>query len=357
MKTIDRYIYREFAFFFLMFIVGFVILMLGNTLFLLSDLIYTRKIPVGIVTQIILLRAPANAVLGFPVATLFASLLSVGRLGRDSEIVAMLSGGISRARIILPIFLLSTGVCLLTFFLNDTMVPEANHKSQNYIRRFYLADVVESARSNVFFHLSDDVVMYTGSMDENSQKMDNIVLFDIDQMGFPTINIVESGQFDGDNIHLNNGVTFEFDRNADSRSSARFNSVVRDISREFDDTPVDAYTPPEITTIKLRKMIEGFRENGVEPHGLVTDYYFKYSIPAANIVLGLIGVLFAAFTPRKEMAAGVIFAIVCLSIYWVLMTFMRSLGHDGIIPSWLAAWGQNLIFLGIVLPLLAFIRR
>jgi lipopolysaccharide export LptBFGC system permease protein LptF len=39
------------------------------------------------------------------------------------------------------------------------------------------------------------------------------------------------------------------------------------------------------------------------------------------------------------------------------MTVMRSLGQKGIIEPWIAAWGPNLVFFVLGLPLLLVIRR
>ena len=136
MKIIDRYIWRELIIYFFIIILGFVVIMIGNTLYGMSQLIFSKRIPIGIITQIVLLRAPAMFVLGFPVATLFAVMLSLGRLGRDSEILAIRTGGVPIGRIVTPILIFSILISVLTFWLNDWVVPEANHRSQNYVRHF-----------------------------------------------------------------------------------------------------------------------------------------------------------------------------------------------------------------------------
>ncbi len=357
MKIIDRYLWRELAFFFIGIILGFVVLMIGNTLYIMSELIFNKRIPLGILSQIILLRTPAMFVLGFPVATLFAVLLTLGRLGRDSEIVAMRTGGVSMTRVVMPVLLFSVVISIITFWLNEKIVPEANHISQNYIRQFWIADVMESAKANVFFHVSDDIVIYTEAYNELTKQMGQLTFFELDQMGFPALSVVRSGHFEGDFLFLNDGQTFEFSRRGDAKQSAVFFEVVKDISREMGELYGENRTPQEMTGGQLRDVIKNFRENNVRPHALETDYYFKFSIPVANFVFAMVGVLFSVVNPRKENASGVIFAIVCIGVYWVLMTVMRSLGQKGIIEPWIAAWGQNIVFFILGLPLIFAIRR
>jgi len=357
MKIIDRYLWRELAVFFVGIILGFVVLMLGNTLYIMSELIFNKRIPIGIVSQILLLRVPAMFVLGFPVATLFAVLLTLGRLGRDSEVIAIRTGGISMTRIVIPILIFSIVVSILTFWLNEKIVPEANHISQNYIRQFWMADVMESARANVFFHVSDDIVIYTEAYNEQTKQMGKLTFFELDQMGFPSLSVVRRGRFEDDFLILEDGKTYEFGRQGEIEQSALFNEVVKDVSREMDELYGENRTPQEMTGTQLRSIIDNFKENNVRPHALETDYYFKFSIPVANFVFAMVGILFAVVNPRRENASGVIFAIICIGVYWVLMTVMRSLGQKGIIEPWIAAWGPNIVFFVLGLPLLFVIRR
>jgi lipopolysaccharide export system permease protein len=357
MKILDKYLWKELTIFFVGIILGFVVLMTGNTLFIMSELIFDKRIPIGIVSQIILLRTPAMFVLGFPVATLFAVLLTLGRLGRDSEINAMRAGGLSMTRLVTPVIFFSVVICVLTFWLNEKIVPQANHISQNYIRQFWIADVMESAKANVFFHVSNDIVIYTEAYNEQTKQMGQLTFFELDQLGFPSVSVVRRGRFEGDMLMLEDGFTYEFDRQGDAKQSAQFNMVVKDVSRELSELYGENRTPQEMTGGQLKEVIDNFRENNVRPNALETDYHFKFSIPVANFVFAMVGVLFGVVSPRKGNAAGVIFAILCIAIYWILMTVMRSLGQKGILEPWIAAWGQNIVFFILGLPLIFVVRK
>jgi lipopolysaccharide export system permease protein len=357
MKIIDKYLWREMGGYFLPVIFGFVVLMVGNTLYLMSEQIFSKHIPFTIVTQIILLRIPAMLVLGFPVATLLTIQLALGRMGRDSEIVAMRTSGIAMTRIVTPILLFSVVMCVITFWLNERVVPTANHISQNYIRQFWLADAMERARANIFFHVSNDVVIYTEAYDEQSKQMGRLLFFELDPLGYPSLSVVRTGRFEGDNLLLKDGITYEFDRQGEAKQSAKFNLIIKDISRQMQEMWGTSRTPQEMTGSQLRETIKSFRESNVKPFSLETDYYFKFSIPVANFVLAMAAMLFGVVNPRKESAPGVIFAIVCLAVYWIAMTILRSLGQDGRIEPMLAAWGANLLFFLLGLPLLFFVKR
>jgi lipopolysaccharide export system permease protein len=296
-------------------------------------------------------------VLGFPVATLFAVLLTLGRLGRDSEIIAMRTGGISMVRIVAPVLAFSIVISILTFWLNEKIVPQANHISQEYIRQFWLADVVENAKANVFFHVSNELVIYTSAYNETTKQMGSLTFFELDELGFPSISVVDRGHFEDEYLVLEDGVTFKYDGFGKPKESAMFLTLIKDITRELHELYGENRTPQEMTGGQLREIINRFKDNDLRQYAMETDYYFKFSIPVANFVFAMVGLLFSVVNPRKENASGVIFAIVCIAIYWILMTVMRSLGQNGSIEPWLAAWGQNIVFFVLGLPLLFVVNR
>lgn len=357
MKIIDRYIAKEFLIFFGAVIFGFVVLMTGNTIFLMSDLIMNKRIPFFVVTQILILRVPAMFVLGFPVATIFAVMLTMGRLSKDSEVVAMRTGGVSYQRIISPLLISAAVISIGSFYLNEIVVPEANHISQNYIRQFFLSEVMENARANVFFKIPGGLVLYTQKYDEGQKDLRNVMVFDTKEYGFPTISDVAHGQIIGDELVLQDGVTYEINKDGLIDQKFYFAETRKDISREIRKLYGEQRTPQEMVAGDLKELIDQFKKHNLKVSAQETDYYFKYSIPVANLAFAIVGLLFVVSNPRKESYSGIIVALILVTIYWIMMTVMRSMGHKGMLTPWLAAWGQNLVYFSIGIPLLFNSRK
>ena len=82
-------------------------ILLVGTLFELADFFVNKRVPFLVVLEILLLYIPAHMVMTFPISGLLASELSLGRLSRDSELIAMEASGISLRRIILPYIIFS----------------------------------------------------------------------------------------------------------------------------------------------------------------------------------------------------------------------------------------------------------
>lgn len=358
MSILDRYMVKEFLVYFVAVIAGFVVLMTGNTAYIMSDLITGKRIPVAIISQILLLRAPAMIVLGMPVATIFAVFLCMGRLGKDSELIAMRTGGISFQRIILPVLGMAALVSVGSFVLNEVVVPEANHRSQNYIRQFYMTEVMEQAGANIFFKIPGDKVIYSASYDQRAQGLGNIMVFELRQdSGYPNLTLAQSGTMDDRYLHLNEGTSFEFDGSGMVERNSNFRHYRTDISREIRQMFGNQKTPQEMNAKSLKTQIDDYEENQIPVSSIKTDYYFKFSIPLANFAFAMVGLLFVVSTPRKENFSGILIGLVLIMVYWILMTISRSMGQKGLIDPMLAAWSQNIVYFILGLPLLFLSRR
>src|SRR5690606_40199296 len=66
-------------------------------LYEISDYIFDIRMPVAVAGKLLLYKLPEVIALTIPIGVLFATLLSLGRLTRDSELAAMRSAGIPRS--------------------------------------------------------------------------------------------------------------------------------------------------------------------------------------------------------------------------------------------------------------------
>jgi lipopolysaccharide export LptBFGC system permease protein LptF len=78
-----------------------------------------------------------------------------------------------------------------------------------------------------------------------------------------------------------------------------------------------------------------------------TEYYFKYSIPVACLVLVLVAVPASLRGPRDERNMGIILSFVLLMIYYIIYFSCRVLGSRGpLLASDFAIGGKTLLAMG-----------
>ena len=63
-------------------------------------------------------------------SVLFSTVMTLNRLSLSSEITVMRACGVGLNRIAKPIFIFATAMALLTFIVNETIVPVTNSQSK-----------------------------------------------------------------------------------------------------------------------------------------------------------------------------------------------------------------------------------
>ncbi|MFM7478736.1 MAG: LptF/LptG family permease, partial [Microcystis aeruginosa] len=105
---------------------------LGVAISNLSDLanqVVDANLPLASALEILLLKVPEFVTYSLPVSLLLATLITYGRLSSDSETVALQSCGVTLYRLFIPTFCLSLIVTVVTFLLNEYVVPNANYRA------------------------------------------------------------------------------------------------------------------------------------------------------------------------------------------------------------------------------------
>jgi LPS export ABC transporter permease LptG len=107
----------------------------------------------------------------------------------------------------------------------------------------------------------------------------------------------------------------------------------------------------EMSVPELRERIAGMRAAGESPHNEIFELQKRYSIPAACLVFGLIGLALGATNRRDAKLAGFVVGVAVIFSYYLLLWFGQSLVRGQLVPSWLAAWLANIVLgtLGVML--------
>ena len=131
LTILDRYILLQVLEIFIMGIVIFTsIIFASDTFITLIKQITLYGIPFNIAMMIVLLNLPQVFVMAIPMSVLFSTVMTLNRLSLSSEITVMRACGIGLNRIAKPIFIFAAAMTLLTFVINETIVPITNSQSK-----------------------------------------------------------------------------------------------------------------------------------------------------------------------------------------------------------------------------------
>ena len=133
MKKLDKLIIRSFfGPFILTFAVVEFILLTQYMLKYLDELV-GKDLGASIFGELLFYFSLNMAPVALPLAVLLSSLMTFGTLGEHHELTAIKTSGINLTRILMPVFLLVSGLTVGAFFFNNVIVPKANLKAYSLL--------------------------------------------------------------------------------------------------------------------------------------------------------------------------------------------------------------------------------
>ena len=352
-KILDRYIVKEVISFAALAVAALTIMLVMETLFELMEMLINKKVAWQYIAKLLAYRLPAYLVVTFPISLLAASELAIGRLSTDGEITAMRAGGISLRRIMIPFLVAAFAISILAFVINDYIVPEANHTSQNIIREIVLKTGPPNIRRNVFFRDAENRYFYINRLDEKNMIMQDIMVYEMTREKFPRMITAKTGKWVVDTWKLENGTIYNYDEDGKITYEMSFTNmdiiVKEDLAKFFK----NQRTPQEMSSKELRQQIDILQQAGADTKNFEVDLYLKYSIPFSGLIFVLLGVPLGLRVKRGSKATGVIISIVLVFLYYIFLSTARSLGRGGVLIPILAAWSPNMVFglLGVFIML------
>ena len=124
-RVLRRYFAREMAVPMLFSLVGLTIIVLTQDLLGYTDLVINRGLGVGAVALMAFYQAVAVVARTLPFAVLLGSLIALGRLGGDRELLAIEASGVSEQALVWPVMGFASGMAVLALGLSLIGAPWA----------------------------------------------------------------------------------------------------------------------------------------------------------------------------------------------------------------------------------------
>ena len=163
MKTLHLYILRQvLATLFMTVVVFIFVLLIGNALKQVLDLMVGGQANAGLVLKAVGLLMPYVGAYSLPMGMLTATLLVFGRFSADHELTAVRASGISLVSLVFPVLLLSLMLCGFSAYVNLELEPKTRAQFKQLIAqaKFDLSSV--QLPEGRYIRDFDNVIFYVG---------------------------------------------------------------------------------------------------------------------------------------------------------------------------------------------------
>jgi|LSQX01.2.fsa_nt_gb lipopolysaccharide export system permease protein len=195
MKILDRFVIKRFLgpFFLTFFIVIFVLSM--QFLWIYIDELVGKGLGIGVILEFMAWAAATLIPMSLPLATLLASIMSLGGMGEHNELLAMKAAGISLGRILIPVIILSAVISVGAFFAANDLVPVSYNKI--YTLRNDILHTKDEIKipKGIFYDGIDNYIIRIEDRNDETGMMYDVIIYDHTyNTGNTNITIADSGK-------------------------------------------------------------------------------------------------------------------------------------------------------------------
>jgi lipopolysaccharide export system permease protein len=184
------------------------------------DQLVGKGLSMWTILELITLNLAWMLVLAVPMSVLVAVLMAFGDLSSRNEITAMKASGASIYKMMAPIVLAATVLCVLLISFNNDILPEANHKAKTLTMDIRRKRPTFNLVAGLFSQEIQGYSMLVHKTFENSNDLEGITLYDYTNPNSNVVITAERGtiSFSADVrkliMDLQNGEIHELDLSA-----------------------------------------------------------------------------------------------------------------------------------------------
>ncbi|MDY6855041.1 MAG: LPS export ABC transporter permease LptG [Thermodesulfobacteriota bacterium] len=347
MTILNRYITIEFLKVFLLSLSAFVVIYLIVDVLENINQFLKRDVPTSSIIEFFLFKIPPIVVQVTPVATLLSSIITLGILSRNSELIAIMASGINIYRILVLVLGFSFLVSIVSLVVNESIVPYTNQRVK-YIENTELKKKkpLISFKQNRIWYRSKNAIYNIDLFDPTQNTLQGITIFYFDRE-FNLIQRIDARTAKWINKKwLFHNVSSRFFENGKEINMEKWERKIIALPEVADDFKIVEKSADEMSYRGLKSYVKKIKAEGYDATKYLVDLHAKLAFPFASLIMSLIGIPFALKTKReKGIISGVGMSILISFGYWIMFSLTLSFGHGGILPPIVSAWISNFTFL------------
>lgn len=287
-----------------------------------------------------------------PLFVFISVIFFTSKLAGNSEIIAILSSGVSFHRLLRPYMVGAAIIAALTFVLSNYLIPPTNVRRIDYTNKYVRNKRVDSG-TNIQLQVKPGVVAYFGRFD-NTNKTG--YRFSLDKFEGKKL----MSRLTANTVVYDSTKTYQWtvkdymirDFNGMREKITRGSSIDTVLPIEPKDFLISANDQETLTTPQLNDYIEKQRMRGVANiKAFEIERERRYATTAAAFILTLIGMSLSSRKVKGGMGLNIGIGLALSFSYILFSTVTSSFAVSGLTTPFIAMEIPNVVYLGIGLYL------
>ena len=285
-----------------------------------------------------------------PLFVFISVIFFTSKMAGNSEIIAILSSGVSFRRLLRPYMIGATVIAAITFVMSNYIIPPTNVDRINYTNKYVKNKKVDIG-TNIQLMVEPGVIAYMARYDAPSKMSYRFSLDKFEGKKLVSRLTAQSASYDTlYNWKIRDYMIRDFNGMKESvRRGSSMDTIIPIEPRDFIISKNDQET---LTTPELTEYIEKQRMRGVANiKAFEIEKEKRYANTAAAFILTLIGMALSSRKVKGGMGINIGIGLLLSFSYILFSTVTSSFAISGATTPFIAMWIPNVIYLiiGIIL--------
>jgi lipopolysaccharide export system permease protein len=418
LRLIDRYLIREIVPYILLALLLLTAIIFAQEASRFSEMlvISSRKgLPMLALWQVMAALIPGILVFTLPISLLIGTLVGLGRLSGDSEIVALGASGVSRVRILRPVVAVALIIACTMLYITFTILPRSMKRLTDLKanRSLVFQGLNSEIRPRVFEESVPKKVLYVEDIDRARDVWHNIFLVDLgDDTNDIKIFTASSGSLrqgqrsDMPELYLKHGSVHQvsnlkpiesrnpsasgeidpqgtpaqnppFRQNGDQQTASekererkksrgqqsytfdRFEEMTFGLDVADDKRSDASGTDQQADQVEQMDMVQLIRyePSAEQYHEWRAEIHKRIALPAACLVFAMLAVGLGISHVRTGRSFGLLLGLAITVVYYLLALSGQHAALSGRLPVWFGIWLANIVLASLGLLIILAQRR
>jgi lipopolysaccharide export system permease protein len=356
-KKFHLYILKELSYILLLSLAILTFILVMNRLGKLTDLVINKGVELIDIVLLIIYSSPPFLTFTLPMAFLLSTIVTLGRLSTENEILALKASGVNLRCLFVPIASVGILITAIALFNTNLLLPTSANLFRDTLVNVLKNGITVDDKEGIFNDTIPGVVIYIDKVDPQSNKLTGVLVSD-DRNKDEKQTISASNGF----IHLDpvtldlsfilyNGSLHKWEKKNDTYRTVSFKdyTFMINLANMLPPSAGVRKRPFEMDRKELRKAMG--LANKDRQYDLQIEIYKKITIPMSALAFILLTVPLGIRRKVEGRFSGIIYSLVLFVFYYILMALTENLGKTLLIPPLLVVSIPNttIVLLGLYL--------
>jgi LPS export ABC transporter permease LptG/LPS export ABC transporter permease LptF len=371
-RILNRYILREVLTHAAIGGVVFTFVLFMRNVTQILELVVRSSAPIPSVAELIFLTIPSALTITIPMAALVGILIGLSRMAADSEVTAMRASGIGTGIFVRTIGWLAILTWILATINTVFIAPRSATALAGLQDQLKTSQASFEIQPRVFYEDLKNYILYVQDVvpQEGAAVWKKVFLADISNPTAPKITLAQEGVAVSDTpdsmrLHLVGAASHEnVPKQPDQYTISTFQEtdIPIPVTNLAEKKGSDEPALPQMSTKELLSQIAYLRQQpgwdqpnwslvGIRRRWYLIEANRRFALPAACLVLALVGIPLGLSAKKGGKATGFVLTIALVFLYYVVSLAGLALARQGRVSPEIGVWLGNAVFLlaGVVL--------